>query len=135
MNRYGNGKFIESPKGFCYLALSYLLFIRGTPVFIFHNPSFAIRYGITANGSVSYLNPLASFDHDGAQYNMTGTEKYLNSGFIWPEGNVPKGFSNISTFTIRIQDQGVYQFLCIHPEMSGAITVGQPSTSMGTSIQ
>ncbi|MDQ5869073.1 MAG: hypothetical protein M3530_05015 [Thermoproteota archaeon] len=67
---------------------------------------------------------------------MTGTEKYLNSGFIWPEGKVPKGFSNISTFTVRFKEQGLYHFLClIHPKMMGTITVGPPSIPMGIPIK
>jgi hypothetical protein len=47
---------------------------------------------IHANGSTTYLNPYGNLRGDGAQYNFTGTEKYLNSGFIWPEGHVQKGF-------------------------------------------
>ena len=41
---------------------------------------------ISANGSITYLDPYGNLGGDGAQYNFTGTEKYLNSGFIWPEG-------------------------------------------------
>jgi hypothetical protein len=90
---------------------------------------------IYANGSISNLDPYGNLGGDGALYNFTGTEKYVNSGFIWPEGHVPKGFANITSFTVQFEKQGVYHFQClIHPEMSGNVTVTPPNTPMGISI-
>ena len=90
---------------------------------------------ISANGSITNLDPYGNLGGDGARYNFTGTEKYVNSGFIWPEGHVPKGFANITSFTVQFEKQGVYHFQClIHPEMSGNVTVTPPNTPMGISI-
>ena len=89
---------------------------------------------ISANDSITNLNPYGNIGGDGARYNFTGTEKYVNSGFIWPEGHVPKGFANITSFTVQFENQGVYHFQClIHPEMSGNVTVTPPNTPMGIS--
>ena len=90
---------------------------------------------IYAIGSITNLDPYGNLGGDGARYNFTGTEKYVNSGFIWPEGYVPKGFANITSFTVQFEKQGVYHFQClIHPELSGNVTVTPPNTSMGISI-
>ncbi|MEP6576357.1 MAG: hypothetical protein ABJB85_08015 [Nitrososphaerota archaeon] len=89
---------------------------------------------ISANGTITNLDPYGNLGGDGAQYNFTGTEKYVNSGFIWPEGHVPKGFANITSFTVKFEKQGVYHFQClIHPEMTGNVTVTPPNTPMGMS--
>lgn len=90
---------------------------------------------VFANNSVNYLNPYRNLGGDGAQYNFTGAEKYVNSGFIWPEGQVPKGFANLTSFTVKFKEQGVYHFQClIHPEMRANVTVTPPNTPMGISI-
>jgi len=79
---------------------------------------------VSANNSINYLNPQSNQDHNGPQYNITGNEKFVNSGFIWPKGNVSSGFSNITAFTVRFNQVGVYHFQClIHPEMTGIVTV------------
>ena len=90
---------------------------------------------ISANGSIIRLDPYGNLGGDGAIYNFTGTEKYVNSGFIWPEGHVPKGFANITSFTVQFKKQGVYHFQClVHPEMKVNVTVTPPNTPMGISI-
>jgi len=59
-----------------------------------------------------------------ANYTMTGTEKYVNSGWMWPEGMVPPGVPPINEFTVTFQNPGVYDYLCtIHPWMTGVVTV------------
>ena len=86
---------------------------------------------IFENGTRTYLNPYGDIWETGAQYNFTGKEKYVNSGFIWPEGNVPKGFANTTAFTVKFEDQGVFNFLCLlHPEMKGNVTVTPPNTTL-----
>ncbi len=90
---------------------------------------------IFENGSITYLDPNGSLWGDGAQYNFTGKEKYVNSGFIWPEGHIPKGFANITAFTVKFEEQGVYGYKCLlHPEMKGNVTVTPPNAPMGISI-
>lgn len=69
------------------------------------------------NGQTQYL-PL------NANYTMTGDESYVNSGLIWPEGQVPPGLPEITSFSVKFQEAGTYNYLCIlHPWMAGTITV------------
>jgi plastocyanin len=57
-------------------------------------------------------------------YTMTGTEKFVNSGWIWPEGLAPPGVPPISSFTITFEKPGTYDCICvIHPWMTGIVTV------------
>lgn len=72
---------------------------------------------VSADGSATYLPPNGSYDLD-------GTEKYVNSGFIWPEGMAPEGFPEIATFTVKFDEQGTYNYICaIHPWMAGTVVV------------
>jgi plastocyanin len=72
---------------------------------------------VIANGTTQYL-PL------NANYTMTGTESYVNSGFIWPEGQVPPGAPPIGTFSVTFNKAGTYDYLCvIHPWMAGQVVV------------
>jgi hypothetical protein len=90
---------------------------------------------IFENGSITYLDPSGDLWGSGAQYNFTGREKYVNSGLIWPEGHIPKGFANITAFTVKFEKQGVFGYQCLlHPEMKGNITVTPPNAPMGISI-
>jgi plastocyanin len=57
-------------------------------------------------------------------YTMTGTEKFVNSGWIWPEGLAPPGVPPISSFSVTFKNPGTYDYICvIHPWMTGAVTV------------
>lgn len=57
-------------------------------------------------------------------YTMTGNESYVNSGLIWPEGQVPPGLPEITSFTVKFEKEGTYDYLCIlHPWMAGRIVV------------
>lgn len=59
-----------------------------------------------------------------SEYSMTGTEKYVNSGWIWPEGLAPPGTPPISNFTLTFEKPGTYNYICsIHPWMTGTVTV------------
>ena len=59
-----------------------------------------------------------------ANYSLTGTEKFVNSGWIWPEGLAPPGTSPISNFTITFEKSGTYDYICaVHPWMSGSVKV------------
>lgn len=72
---------------------------------------------VSANGTATYLPPNAS-------YNLDGTEKYINSGFVWPEDQYPPGFPEISTFSVKFDAQGTYDYICaLHPWMTGRVVV------------
>lgn len=63
---------------------------------------------ISSNGTATYLAPNGS-------HNFDGTEKYINSGFIWPEGMSPPGFPEISTITVKFEERGIYDYLRASP--------------------
>jgi len=57
-------------------------------------------------------------------YTMTGTEKFVNSGWIWPEGLSPPGLPPIDSFTVTFKKPGTYDYICVvHPWMNGVVTV------------
>src|ERR687895_1093528 len=59
-----------------------------------------------------------------ANYSMSGTEDYVNSGWLLPNGgeNLYPGSGN--TFTVTFQKAGTYDYLCIiHPYMTGRVVV------------
>lgn len=59
-----------------------------------------------------------------ANYSMSGTEDYINSGWLLPKGqeNLYPGSGN--TFTMTFQKAGTYDYLCIiHPYMTGRVIV------------
>jgi plastocyanin len=72
---------------------------------------------IDAQQNVKYLPP-------NANYTSTGDELYINSGWIWPEGQSPPGTAPIKSFSITFEKAGTYDYLCeIHPWMTGRVTV------------
>ena len=59
-----------------------------------------------------------------ANYTMDGTESYINSGWIWPQGQVPPGAPPITSFTVTFQEPGTYPYVCtVHPWMTGTVEV------------
>lgn len=55
---------------------------------------------------------------------MTGAEKFVNSGWMWPKGLIPPGAAPINNFTVTFEKPGTYHYICIvHPWMNGAVTV------------
>jgi len=59
-----------------------------------------------------------------ANYTMDGTESYVNSGWLWPEGQYPPGYPPITQFTVTFENPGTYDYLCtIHPWMTGSVVV------------
>ena len=67
--------------------------------------------------NVTYL-PLNS------NYTMDGTEKYFNTGWLWPEGQTPGGGPQMSKFTVTFEKPGTYSYLCnVHPWMTGSVVV------------
>ncbi len=57
---------------------------------------------------------------------MNGTERYVNSGWIWPQGKVPSGFVPINSFSVRFTKAGTYGYMCkIHPWTNGEVVIKQ----------
>ena len=72
---------------------------------------------IDAHNNVKYLQP-------NANYTMTGDELYVNSGWMWPEGQAPPGAPPIKSFSITFEKAGTYDYLCeVHPWMKGQVVV------------
>lgn len=59
-----------------------------------------------------------------ANYTLTGTEKYVNSGWLLPNGLEQAYPGSGNTFTVTFLNAGNYNYLClIHPYMTGNVTV------------
>lgn len=83
---------------------------------------------VVANARV--YSPVAITDEEAqylplnANYTMTGNESYVNSGLIWPEGQVPPGLPEITSFSVKFEKAGTYDYICVlHPWMTGRVTV------------
>jgi plastocyanin len=84
---------------------------------------------IGLNGRV--FNPVAidakdnvKFMNANAHYNMTGSEKYVNSGWLLPKGQEQSFPGSSSIFTVTFEKTGIYNYVCmIHPWMRGTVTV------------
>ena len=48
---------------------------------------------------------------------MDGTESYVNSGWIWPQGQVPPGAPPITSFTVTFENPGIYDYVCTGTSM------------------
>ena len=83
-----------------------------------YNPVVVTEDSTTTGGkNVTYLK-------QNANYSMSGTEDYINSGWLLPKGqeNLYPGSGN--TFTMTFQKPGTYDYVCIvHPYMTGRIIV------------
>jgi plastocyanin len=72
---------------------------------------------IDAQNNVTYLPP-------NANYTMTGDELYVNSGWMWPEGQAPPGAPPIKSFSVTFANAGTYGYICeVHPWMTGQVVV------------
>lgn len=72
---------------------------------------------MTGEKNVTYMK-------QNANYSMSGTEDYINSGWLLPKGqeNLYPGSGN--TFTMTFQKPGTYDYVClIHPYMTGRVIV------------
>jgi plastocyanin len=71
----------------------------------------------SAGKNITYLPP-------NANYTMDGTESYINSGWLWPQGQVPPGAPPLTTFTVTFENPGIYDYVCtVHPWMTGSVEV------------
>jgi plastocyanin len=67
--------------------------------------------------NITYMQP-------NANYTFTGEESYVNSGWMFPEGQAPPGAPPISSFTLTFEKAGTYNYVCIiHPWMTGTMMV------------
>jgi len=44
---------------------------------------------------------------------MTGDELYVNSGVIWPEGAIPSAVPPITSFSVKFESTGTYDYQCM----------------------
>lgn len=59
-----------------------------------------------------------------AKYTFTGSEKYVNSGWLLPKGQEQSYPGSGNTFTVTFQKAGTYDYICIlHPWMTGQVVV------------
>jgi plastocyanin len=88
-----------------------------TNTIIVNNKRASLPGVIDSQNNVTYL-PL------NGNYTMTGDELYVNSGWIWPKGQVPPGLPSITSFSVTFENAGTYDYLCvIHPWMTGQVIV------------
>jgi plastocyanin len=72
---------------------------------------------IDSQGNVTFMKP-------NANYYMTGTEKYVNSGWILPNGLDQQYPGSGNTFTVAFEQPGTYDYICVlHPWMTGSVVV------------
>ncbi|MDQ4074195.1 MAG: hypothetical protein M3162_07835 [Thermoproteota archaeon] len=90
---------------------------NGTKLVVALNDRAFNPYVIDSAGNIESLSP-------NANYTITGTEKYINSGTITPEGLTPPTWPPINEFTATFEKAGTYHYLCIyHPWMTGTVMV------------
>lgn len=90
---------------------------NGTSILIGANARSLNPAVVSSSGDVTYLSP-------NANYTMGGGEKYLNSGWVWPQGLAPEGLPPIDTFAVKFEEPGTYNYICsIHPWMTGVVVV------------
>ena len=71
---------------------------------------------IDSKDKVNYLGP-------NKKYVLNGSEKYVNSGWLFPEEFAPPS-SGGTTFTVTFENEGQYPYYCVvHPWMEGKVTV------------
>jgi plastocyanin len=72
---------------------------------------------IDSSGGIKYMSP-------NANYSITGSEKYVNSGWFFPNGLEQDYPGSGNTFTATFEKPGTYDYICIlHPWMTGSVAV------------
>jgi plastocyanin len=72
---------------------------------------------IDSLGDITYLDANSHF-------NVDGTEKYVNSGAIFPVGKILPNYKSETSFTLSFQKAGTYDYSCMfHPWMKGIVIV------------
>ena len=73
---------------------------------------------IDSQGNVQMFAP------PNAKYTFSGSEKYVNSGWLLPKGQEQEYPGSGNTFTVTFQKAGTYGYICIlHPWMTGQVVV------------
>jgi plastocyanin len=73
---------------------------------------------IDSQGNVQMFAP------PNAKYTFSGSEKYVNSGWLLPKGHEQEYPGSGNTFTVTFQKAGTYGYICIlHPWMTGQVVV------------
>ena len=73
---------------------------------------------IDSQGNVKHFAP------PNASYIMTGSEKYVNSGWLVPKGQEQLYPGASTSFTVKFQKAGTYHYICqVHPWMRGTVLV------------
>ena len=73
---------------------------------------------IDSQGNVKMFAP------PNAKYTFSGSEKYINSGWLLPKGQEQEYPGSGNTFTVTFQKAGTYGYICIlHPWMTGQVVV------------
>ena len=74
------------------------------------------------NPAIIDSNDVTKIYPPNASLNITGTEKYVNSGWMFPKDGGLPGSSN--TFSATFLKAGTYNYLCLlHPWMTGKVVV------------
>jgi plastocyanin len=90
---------------------------NGTNTIISINARTYTPVTIDSQGNVKFMSPNAS-------YRMSGTEKYVNSGWFLPNGLEQQYPGSGNTFTVTFEKPGTYDYICIlHPWMTGSVVV------------
>lgn len=90
---------------------------NGTKLIIALNDRAFNPFVIDAENNIHRLDPNANYD-------MKGSEKYVNSGTITPQGLTPPAWPPINEFTVKFEQPGTYDYVCIfHPWMTGSVVV------------
>ena len=72
---------------------------------------------IDSSENVNFMTP-------NANYTLTGTEKYVNSGWFLPNGFEQEYPGSGNTFSVTFENPGSYNYICtLHPWMTGSVTV------------
>jgi plastocyanin len=72
---------------------------------------------IDSQDKVQFMNP-------NANYSIVGDEKYVNSGWVLPEGLEKQFPGSGNTFVATFEKPGTYDYLCVlHPWMVGSVKV------------
>lgn len=64
------------------------------------------------------------FATSNVKYTLSGSEKYVNSGWLLPKGKEQLYPGSGNTFAVIFQKAGTYNYICIlHPWMTGQVVV------------
>ena len=96
-----------------------------TVSFVFDNKTmingFLVSNQRVFNPAIVDSNDVTKIYPPNASLTITGNEKYVNSGWMFPKGPLP-GSSSI--FSVTFQKAGMYNYQCLlHPWMTGQVVV------------